>query len=149
MPAAPRVPTADMPPAVSLPPPMANLATSSAPAAPSAAALAAREEESVRSVVDQYRTAFSRLDASAAKAVWPTVDARVLERAFSQLASQEFQFEGCRVSVNGALATAACGGRARFVPKVGDRTPRLEPRTWTFDLVKSLSGWSIQRVQAR
>ena len=84
-----------------------------------------------------------------AAAVWPTVDRRALDRAFSQLSEQEFTFSSCEVSVQGVLASAACTGHARFVPKVGNTTPRSEPRRWDFRLRKAISGWVIDGVNAR
>jgi len=103
----------------------------------------------VQAVLNKYRTAFSDLDSVAAKMVWPSVDARALDRAFAQIQSQDVQFTRCRISVTGTSALADCDGYAAFVPKVGNKTPRQQPRAWTFNLEKSDTEWTIQRVVAR
>ena len=46
------------------------------------------------------------------------------------------------------LAEAACSGSARYVPKVGSRTPKDEARRWK-SVRKASSGWLIDRVDAR
>ena len=98
-----------------------------------------------RSVQD----AFSSLDASSAKTVWPAVDERMLERAFNQMTTQRFTFDSCSIDVTGARATASCRGRAQFVPKVGSRTPRVETRQWTFTLRRAERDWAIESVDSR
>ena len=76
-----------------------------------------RRRRSASSSIDT-RDAFSSLDASSAKTVWPAVDERMLERAFNQMTTQRFTFDSCSIDVTGARATASCRGRAQFVPKV-------------------------------
>jgi hypothetical protein len=109
----------------------------------------ATETAAVRVVLDRYRDAFSSLDASSAKTVWPAVDERMLERAFNQMTTQHFTFDSCSIDVTGARATASCRGRAQFVPKVGSRTPRVEPRQWTFTLRRAERAWAIESVDSR
>jgi hypothetical protein len=110
----------------------------------------AAETEAIQGVLGRYRTAFNALDASAAQQVWPTVDARTLERAFSGLAEQDLSFDSCRIDLNGVLAEATCRGRARFVPTVGSRTPQDQAREWRFSLRRqSNRGWLIEGVDAR
>ena len=118
-------------------------------AAPSASLVVVNEESAVRNVLNRYRTAYNGLDAGAAHAVWPSVDAKALGRAFDRLESQELVFDRCQIAVTGNRATAACGGDARFVTKVGSRTPRVESREWTFDLRKSGEQWTISGVNVR
>ncbi len=102
------------------------------------------DEPAVRAVLQQYGAAYTRLDARAARAVWPSVDVRALARAFDELESQEVVLGRCEVSVQGREARAACTGSARYVPRMGDRTPRVEPRHWTFQLEKTRDdGWRI------
>jgi hypothetical protein len=99
-------------------------------------------------VVDSYTRAFERLDARAARAVWPNVDERALGRAFNEIESQSFNFSGpCDVDVQGARATASCRGTARYVVKVGNREPRTEPRTWDIRLSRSGDEWFIDSVR--
>ena len=100
-------------------------------------------------MLGQYRNAFSVLDSGAAKAVWPSVDARALGRAFDRLEEQAFEFNRCDIAVTGARATASCAGRARYVPKVGNRSPHYEPREWRFNLRKVEEAWLIEQVDSR
>ena len=115
------------------------------PSAPGEAA----EATAVRAALNRYRNAFSNLDATGAKAVWPEVDERMLTRAFSQLEQQSIVFDACNIDVAAARATASCNGRLQFVPKVGSRTPRFESRQWTFTLNRGERDWWIQSVTSR
>ncbi len=103
----------------------------------------------IEGTLRRYVDAYGRLDAAAAHAVWPTVDQRALARAFENLESQGIVFEHCDVAVAGDDATAACSGRARYVPKVGSREPLVERRQWTFRLRRADAGWQITRAEAR
>jgi len=110
----------------------------------------AREVETaaVESVLAKYRTAFANLDASAVAAFWPSVDSRTLSRAFDQLEVQKFEFDRCTTDVRGTTAAAICNGRAQFTPRVGNKTPRVEPRRWAFTLEKIQQTWVIRRVES-
>ena len=88
----------------------------------------------MRGVLDGYADAFSTLNADATQRVWPGVDVRGLRRAFDQLSTQNITFNRCEVNASGETAQAVCTGRATWVPKVGDRSPKSEPRTWRFAL---------------
>ena len=149
------------PPAVT---PPTTAATTSAPAAAIAAvappASAARAPAAAAAVIDtntsgiqnalaRYRQAFSSLSASAAREVWPTVNERTLSRAFDRLEEQQVSFDGCQIQVNNERAEALCNGSARYVPRVGSRTPRVERRQWRFSLVKVRDEWLIGAVDAR
>jgi hypothetical protein len=108
------------------------------------------ESGAIRDVLGRYRTAFNALDSKAAQQVWPSVDQRTLDRAFGQLQEQNVSFDRCTIDVKGVLASARCSGTARFVPRVGNRSPQVESRQWSFSLRKAYSGaWQIQEVQAR
>lgn len=130
-----------------------------APASPNANLPSDAEEASLRSeasaageiqeILHRYADAYARLDAAAAQAVWPTVDQRALARAFEGLQSQGIQFDHCDLTVAGPDATAACRGRARYVPKVGSRQPLVERRQWTFHLRRGDAGWQIVQAEAR
>jgi len=104
-----------------------------------------------RSLVDQtlqrYRRAYNRLDAQSAHAAYPAVNAGALARAFDSLESQSLAFESCDISLQGQYATATCHGTSRYVPKVGNRAPRIEPRVWTFTLHKDEGDWKIQSAR--
>jgi hypothetical protein len=110
------------------PPPVATAAVRAEPAG---------EEERIRTTLTRFRTAYSRLDASAAREVWPSVDMRALERAFDGLKSQELRFDRCSLAVDGLRARAACTGRAVYVPRIGNQSPRSTSREWTFELKKA------------
>jgi hypothetical protein len=129
------------PPAPSRPAP----ATETAPAAPAEVV----DTQAIQLVLGQYRNAFNVLDSGAAKAVWPSVDARALSRAFDRLEEQAFQFSECNIAVTGVRATASCAGSAKYVPKVGNRSPHYEPRQWRFNLRKVDAGWQIEQVDSR
>lgn len=142
-PAPPPVPAPSPVPAPETPAPAATRAAG--PSAPGEAA----ETAAVRATLNRYRNAFSNLDASGAKAVWPAVDEKTLTRAFNQLEHQSIVFDSCSIDVTAARATASCGGRAEYVPKVGSRTPRVESRQWTFTLNRGERDWTIQSVTSR
>lgn len=101
------------------------------------------DEADIRSTLSRFRTAYSQLDAQAARDVWPSVDARALERAFQSLKSQHLRFERCSLTVTGARAQASCKGRATYVPRIGDQSPRFTAREWTFELRKADERWTI------
>jgi hypothetical protein len=109
----------------------------------------ANDEEQIRTTLGRYADAYARLDAEAARQVWPGVDAQALRRAFDGLESQGLTFDRCDLRVTGAQATAACRGRARFVPKIGAREPMTVSRLWVFSLRKGDAGWVIQTADAR
>jgi hypothetical protein len=107
------------------------------------------ERAAVRAVVEQYRSAYERLDARAAKRVWPGVDQRALERAFSGLESQTVNFDECNVDITNTRGTARCRGRATFVGRVGTRVPQTHVRDWTFQLSKAGDNWAIDSIRAQ
>jgi Zn finger protein HypA/HybF involved in hydrogenase expression len=81
--------------------------------------------------------------------VWPTVNQQNLNRAFERLQQQEVSFEGCKINVNDARAEATCHGTASYVPRVGNRTLRVDRREWRFSMVKVREEWLIGAVEAR
>jgi hypothetical protein len=123
-----------------------------APAAapPAAASAAAVNTAGIQNTLGRYRTAFNSLDATAVRAVWPTVNERTLSRAFERLEQQHVAFDTCKIDVtNNERAEANCSGTARYVPRVGSRTPRVDARHWRFNLVKVRDEWLIGAVDAR
>jgi hypothetical protein len=104
---------------------------------------ARHEEELVYMIVQEYRAAYERLDAAAAKSVWPTVDVRALGYAFGQLAEQRLNFESCGVSIRGNSASARCRGEAQYLPKVGNRRALVKAGEWVFDLARQDTSWHI------
>jgi hypothetical protein len=109
----------------------------------------ALETRAIATLLNRYEQAFSALDANAAQAVWPSVDVKALGRAFDQLDEQTFALEGCDINVAGARAEAECAGNARYIRKVGNRAPRVEPRHWHFRLRQLNDQWVIDAVDAR
>jgi hypothetical protein len=105
------------------------------------------QEQIVRRILREYTRAFERLDVRAAKAVWPSLDDRALQRAFQELDSQQVRFASCGVSITGPDANARCRGDATYRPKVGSRVVHLHEREWTFNLSRGEDGWQI--VNAR
>jgi hypothetical protein len=136
--------TASAPPATAAAPPVSAAAR---PAA--AAAVIDTNNARIQNALTRYRQAFNALSASAAREVWPTVNERTLSRAFDQLEEQQLSFDGCQIQVSNERAEALCNGSARYVPRVGSRTPRLERRQWRFNLVKQGDEWLIGAVDAR
>jgi hypothetical protein len=102
----------------------------------------------VQQTLQRYRTAYDRLDAHSARAVWPAVNEGALARAFSSLASQTLTFDACDVAVDGEVARATCRGTAKYIQKIGRSEPRVEPRVWTFALRKRASNWEIEDARA-
>lgn len=132
------------------PPPALRFASTSVP--PKAVGAPPGRELDVRAienVLSRYRSAFNSLDAGAASAVWPSVNAKTLARAFERLEDQQVAFETCQIDVIVGFAEAACRGSARYVPRVGSRTPREGARQWRFNLRKTSGAWMIDRVDAR
>ena len=129
------------------PPPVVS---TPAGATPVAAVLAdtASDEADIQSTLTRFRTAYSQLNASAARDVWPSVDARALERAFQSLKSQDLRFDSCKMTVTGARAQAACKGRAVYVPRIGDQSPRFTAREWNFELRKADERWTIASARS-
>ena len=106
----------------------------------------APNETVVLTVVARYVSAYDSLDVNAVKAVWPSVDAKALGRAFAGLESQSFHFDECRIVPDTSSAKAYCAGTAVFVPKVGNRHEHFEFREWTFEIEKTGEEWTIARV---
>lgn len=133
-------------------PPPAPAVTTSAPATTASAASApetsrkgnpADEEEAIRAVLSRYAAAYSMLDASAARAVWPAVDERALARAFDSLTSQQVSLSSCDIALVDAYAAHAnCSGTTTWEPKVG-RGPKSQPHRWSFQLARDGSRWAI------
>jgi len=104
----------------------------------------------VESILGQYAHAFTALDVHGVRTIWPTVDIRALDRAFGGLVRQRLDLGSCDIALEGAAATASCSGVAEYVPKVGARRARTQPRVWTFVLGRGGMGeWTIRSVHAR
>jgi hypothetical protein len=102
----------------------------------------------VRATLARYEAAYSGLNVSAARAVWPAVDERALAKAFDGLSSQRVELDRCDVSVAGATAKAICSGSAEWTPKVGGGH-RRQNRQWVFELANAGGAWQIVRAEAK
>jgi hypothetical protein len=120
-----------------------------AEAVPAVSSTARDEERNIYRVVQQYERAYEQLDVNAARAIWPSVDARALARAFDGLKEQQLEFASCRVTVAAGEATVVCGGRASYVTRVGHHAMRNEPREWTFRLRKIDANWLIAKAEVQ
>ena len=129
--------------------PMATL-DAPVPAPPPAGGGESRHDESlrIRAVLLRYENAYNRLDAKAARAVWPGVNEPALNRAFSGLVSQRVSLGLCDITVFGDIAGASCAGKARWEPKVGGGLQTAD-RYWSFQLTKGAEGWNIKEVLVR
>ena len=107
------------------------------------------DNTAIQNVLSQYRQAFGGFDVAGTADIWPTVDQGRLQRAFAQVAEQSIQFDNCDVKVAGATAAAACKGTLRYIPEVGNRRQRVEPRQWQFNLSKRNERWVIDGVSSR
>jgi hypothetical protein len=137
------------PPLTAAPPAKITTTNAAAAAKPAAVSPAAADRAVVNRVLAEFRRLYSELDANAVIRVWPTVDERALGRAFEQLAEQTLEFTTCRTTLSGARAVATCVGSARYVPRAGNRRPRLESRQWTFALKKENGWWWIESVKSK
>jgi hypothetical protein len=106
------------------------------------------ESPLVHRALQRYRLAYDDLDARSVQAVWPAVNQAALARAFDGLASQSLTFDACDVRVSGDAAAATCRGSAQYVPRVGSRVARVEPRRWSFTLRKNGGDWKIDSARA-
>jgi hypothetical protein len=119
------------------------------PVGPQLPRLPASDTGAIQTVLSRYRTAFRDLDAGAAQAVWPGVDAKALRKAFERLERQDLSFNSCQVAVREIRAVASCQGTATYVPRVGNRGRHDERLRWEFNLRKVDDSWLIDSVSAR
>jgi hypothetical protein len=132
----------------------ADVHTEPVPEAPRALAASAvivpppSERSLIERVLEAYRDAYDRLDAPSAAVIWPRVDTRALNRAFSTLAEQDLLFDSCDLDIAGARANARCVGEIRYVRRVGDQAPRVRKMSWSFALERVSDRWQIAQVTA-
>jgi hypothetical protein len=149
LPAAPPPPATPSEPAAAVSTVSLAAVTMAAMPIPASAAVDVIDEEGlVRRTLQRYRAAYEGLDARSAHEVWPAVNQSALARAFDGLQSQRLNFETCDVELAGPAARAVCRGSARYVPKIGSREPRVEPRVWNFTLKKAGDDWQIENARA-
>jgi hypothetical protein len=97
--------------------------------------------------VQQYASAYSRLDARATRAVWPGADRQGLVASFTGLREQRLSLAACAASVAGDSGAVTCRGTLRYRPRVGDHTTRTRQGRWRFDMTRQSGAWVIASVQ--
>jgi hypothetical protein len=133
---------------VSAPEPAAPNPTAPNPTLSPEAIAAVDARSAVRAALARYEAAYTGLNASAARAVWPAVDERALARAFDGLSSQRVELDRCDVTITGVTAHALCSGSAEWTPKVGGGQ-RRQNRRWAFELANASGAWQIVRADAK
>jgi hypothetical protein len=108
-----------------------------------------RESSALARVLGHYEQAYDRLDANSAAAVWPSVDARALSRAFARLQSQDLDFGNCTFSVSASDAAARCAGVLRYARRIGDTALKTEQHVWTIEFARAGESWQIVKVSAQ
>jgi hypothetical protein len=141
------LPAFDTTPPPAPPPLEAGVATSTAGGLDTRSGTQA-DSAAIRRALARYEAAYSNLDVSAARAVWPTLDQRALARAFDGLAMQRISLNDCDVVVTGATARATCAGTAAWTAKVGGGR-RTQARRWAFQLKNADGTWQIVRADTR
>ncbi len=101
-------------------------------------------EQSISRTLGAYAQAYTALNASAVKRVWPTVNDEALRNAFGQLQAQRIAFSDCTIDVRGLHAAATCTGSATYVPKVGNSRRLSVSHRWEFALRKVVDMWVIE-----
>lgn len=115
---------------------------------PAAVVTTQSDRASIERVLQQYRDAYDRLDAPSAAVIWPKVDTRALNRAFSTLAEQDLSFDSCDLDIVGSQAKAHCVGEIRYVRRVGDQALRARRMSWSFAFERVSDRWQIAQVTA-
>jgi hypothetical protein len=105
--------------------------------------------QQIQQVLTRYEQAYDRLDASAAAAVWPSVDRNGLERAFARLREQDLEFNRCVFGVSSDDATVTCSGELRYVRRFGNALPRVEAHSWVIQFRHVGGEWRIVSVVGR
>jgi hypothetical protein len=103
---------------------------------------------SIERTLERYQRAYRELDVPAAAALWPTVDARALRRAFASVHEQDLVFRSCDIATTPEAATVHCVGDLTYVRRLGDTTRRAERHTWTIQLLRSGREWSVVGLSA-
>jgi hypothetical protein len=104
------------------------------------------EGPAILGTVQQYASAWSRLDARATQALWPSVDRASLVGTFTAIREQRLTLAGCKATVADDLAAVTCRGTLRYRPRVGEHSTRTEQGRWTFDLARRDQSWVIASV---
>lgn len=109
------------------------------------APLDARDLE-VRSVLQAYERAWTRMDVEATRSLWPSADVDRVQAAFEPVREQRLELAACDIGLHGDRALAVCLGTRRFLPRAGSTVAQIERGRWEFELERSDSGWQISTV---
>lgn len=109
------------------------------------APLDARDLE-VRSVLQAYERAWTRMDVAATRSLWPSADVDRVQAAFDPVREQRLELAACDIGLHGDRALAVCLGTRRFLPRAGSTVAQVERGRWEFELERSDSGWQISAV---
>jgi hypothetical protein len=104
------------------------------------------QEAPVRRVLQAYARAWTRMDAGAARALWPSADAEILQAAFRPVSEQRLRLSACQVGMSGNRALAVCLGTLRYRPRDGGSPARVQRGRWEFELARSPQGWQIDTI---
>jgi hypothetical protein len=99
----------------------------------------------IQRVLNRYRDAYSTMDVSSVRDIWPSVDADGLRTTFSRLAEQNLDYHGCEISGTGARAAAVCRGVVQ-ARRAGSRRTITERHEWRFELFHLDGRWLIAAV---
>jgi hypothetical protein len=101
--------------------------------------------DGVSRTLARYAVALTNMNADEAVKAWPSADHRALLDAFKSLESNRVAFDACAIEIGVAgSAIATCRATARYVQKIGPRTPRVSSQQWRFAMSKAGSEWQIQ-----
>lgn len=142
----PQPPPAAAPPA---PPTVLPGDAGSSPQGPSRMAPVLDDRAAIEQLLLNYRDAYRRLDAASAASIFPRVDTRALNRAFSTIVQQDMRFERCSLKLDDQQASALCIGEIEYVQRTGDQSPKTQSLTWTFEFARRSDRWEISSIDAR
>lgn len=106
-------------------------------------------ERQVLDVMDQYQSAFSRMDIVRLQLLWPASDRHALTRTFGETSEHRLTLSRCAVDVGEVRATTRCLGVLRSRPRRSDQRTRVQRGEWTFELERDADRWAIASVVSR
>jgi hypothetical protein len=106
-------------------------------------------EDRIHQAIALYMRAYTNLDPSGIRKVWPGADVQALARAFEPMKAVRIGIDRCDLDVAVETATASCPGRAMYLLKEGGPEPQAEMHHWTFRLRRAGDGWIIEDVEVQ
>ena len=113
------------------------------------AASAGTDETQIQRLLDEFRTAYEKLDVATIVRLWPSAPRADLARSFSQYRSYQLAISDVKIAVTGASDTAVVTGvrRVSVVPRVGTAQNSVVPTI--FRVKRSGGSWIIEDVQGQ